>query len=208
MADTDRDDFEMRIKAEQNMMSTKDPLERIRLSCLSRGCGGIKGFGRQFRIMDDDRSKTLNFEEFLEGIHDYGLKCNRDDGKELFDRFDKDKSGSISFDEFIVALRPPMSEARMNKIKAVFQKLDRTGDGVCTVADIKGVYNVRYHPKYQNGEWTEKEILQNFLKSFDSKNDPDEKVTLDEFIDYYSGVSASIDDDNYFALVMNNAWKL
>jgi hypothetical protein len=31
-------------------------------------------------------------------------------------------------------------------------------------------------------------------------------VTLDEFIDYYSAVSASIDDDAYFNLMMENSW--
>ena len=28
---------------------------------------------RVFRIMDDDGSKKLDFEEFKKGIHDYGL---------------------------------------------------------------------------------------------------------------------------------------
>ncbi len=36
----------------------------------------------------------------------------------------------------------------------------------------------------------------------------DGKVTLDEFIEYYTNVSASIDGDDYFALMMNNSWNL
>ena len=34
------------------------------------------------------------------------------------------------------------------------------------------------------------------------------KVTLEEFVNYYSGVSASIDTDDYFVTMMQNAWKL
>ena len=34
------------------------------------------------------------------------------------------------------------------------------------------------------------------------------KITLEEFIDYYSGVSAQIDDDVYFSTMMANCWKL
>ncbi len=33
-------------------------------------------------------------------------------------------------------------------------------------------------------------------------------MTLQEFEDYYGFISASIDDDSYFELMMNNAWKL
>lgn len=31
---------------------------------------------------------------------------------------------------------------------------------------------------------------------------------MDEFIEYYTNVSASLDNDEYFALMMNNSWNL
>ena len=37
---------------------------------------------------------------------------------------------------------------------------------------------------------------------------PDHVVTKEEFEEYYNNVSASIDNDDYFALMMNNAWNL
>ena len=36
----------------------------------------------------------------------------------------------------------------------------------------------------------------------------DNKVTLAEFEDYYKDVSASIDEDDYFELMIRNAWHL
>ena len=36
----------------------------------------------------------------------------------------------------------------------------------------------------------------------------DNKVTYEEFEDYYKDVSASVDTDDYFELMMRNAWHI
>lgn len=73
-------------------------------------------------------------------------------------------------------LQPPMSNARKEVIMEAFRKLDKTGDGIITIEDLKGVYNAKNHPKYQNGEWTEEQVFRQFLDNFDSPYDKDGKV--------------------------------
>ncbi|KAJ8026389.1 Calcyphosin-like protein [Holothuria leucospilota] len=64
-----------------------------------------------------------------------------------------------------------MSKARKDVILKAFRKLDKTGDGVITIEDLKGVYNVKNHPKYLNGEMTEEQVFTKFLESFEAGSD-------------------------------------
>ena len=63
-------------------------------------------------------------------------------------------------------------------IELAFKKLDKTGDGIVTLDDLRGVYNIRSHPEYQNGQKSEKELLEGFLKKFEEGGSVDGKVCL------------------------------
>ncbi|NWU33941.1 CAPSL protein, partial [Hylia prasina] len=208
MSGTARHDREMAINARRSLSKTTDPLEKLRLQCLAKGPSGIKGLGKAFQIADGNKSRTLDFNEFLRGLQNYAVITNQEEAQAVFQIFDKDGNGTIDLDELLVSLRPPMSSARKEVIMQAFQKLDKAKDGVITIADLRGLYNAKYHPKYLNGDWTEDQVFRAFLENFDSPNDKDGKVTIEEFINYYAGVSASIDTDTYFILMMKTTWKL
>jgi len=185
-----------------------NPIEELRKTCLDRGVNGIRMIGRTFRIIDSNGSRSLDREELQSGLREFGVSMSRSRVEELFQYLDKDGSGSVSFDEFLEALRPPMSKARLNVIGQAFEKLDKTKDGVITVDDLRLLYNVEHHPKYKSGEMSRDQILREFMDTFQQGGVLDDQVTREEFVNYYSGVSASIDDDQYFVLMMKQAWKL
>jgi Ca2+-binding EF-hand superfamily protein len=96
--------------------------------------------------------------------------------------------------------------------------MDKDKNGTLEYNDVKGVYNAKNHPDVKAGRKTEEEIVMDFLETFEvhrtlsrgdsSSKKKDGKVSLNEFTDYYSNVSASIDDDQYFKLMITNAWNL
>ena len=70
-------------------------------------------------------------------------------------------------------LQPPMSESRKKVVHQAFEKLDKTGDGEITVADLRGVYNVKCHPLYISGEESEENIMKKFLGNFEQNSTKD-----------------------------------
>ena len=82
-----------------------------------------------------------------------------------------------------------------------FLAFDKTCDGVIDAEDLKGRFSVEKHPKFQSGEMTQDEIFMEFLSNFNDKNG-DGKIDRKEWNDYYSAVSADIDNDDYFVLMI------
>jgi Ca2+-binding EF-hand superfamily protein len=92
-------------------------------------------------------------------------------------------------------------------VLAAFNILDADGSGIIEVNDIQAKYNCDKHPDVISGYKTKDQIFREFLDTFDG-GEKDGKVYPNEFLRYYANVSASIDDDDYFELMIRNAWHM
>lgn len=54
-------------------------------------------------------------------------------------------------------------------------------------------------------EWLDTFELHHSLKNPDSR---DRRITFEEFVEYYTNISSTIDNDEYFDLMITNAWNL
>lgn len=52
-------------------------------------------------------------------------------------------------------------------MERAFTKMDKDGNGVLEVDDILGIYNAKKHPAVIEGRKTEKQVLGEFLETFE-----------------------------------------
>ena len=132
----------------------------------------------------------------------------------MFDLFDNDENGEISYDELMRNVQGEMNPIRKSFVGKAFKKVDIDNSGELDKEDIKKCYNAKMHPDVKKGTKTEDEVLAEFLDTFEVHHglkhpeDRDGKVKLGEFIEYYTNISSTIDNDEYFELMITNAWNL
>ena len=174
----------------------------------------MMGIQRLFKIMDDDGSKTLSEAEFAKACQNFKIGISEENVPVLFGAFDTNRDGTLSIDEFLMAIRGELTDKRLSLVKQAFKVIDKDGSGVLDPNDIRESYNASKHPDVIEGKKTEEQILVEFLETFEAhlnlrdNTSADGKVTLEEFVEYYKNISCSIDNEDYFTLMMNNSWNL
>jgi Ca2+-binding EF-hand superfamily protein len=174
------------------------------------GFPSLAAIGRQFNIIDRDNSGELSKEEFGIMLSTfftyYGITWTRKEKESLTMFFDKDGSGRISYDEYLAAVRGEMNEFREEWVKQAFDVLDTKRQGFISVNDMMSRYDISQNPAVKSGKIKPAEAQQEFLNNYDLNKDG--TITFDEFLKVYQLISASIDSDDYFELMMRNAWHI
>lgn len=176
---------------------------------LKRSGGGILGLGRNFRIIDKDRSGQLDQSEFAVAMSKFKTGLTKEEINILFKYYDKDNSGTLAFDEFLKGLRSKLSPQRKELAEQAFDVMDVDKSGELDFEDLKHKYDTSNHPKVRAGEWTHKQAIDEFIKNFEGDSgDGNSTITKEEWMDYHAGLSANIDTDDQFGIMMAHNWGI
>ena len=202
---------------EKNILKLNNPEEILNLMkdvLNERGVQGICSIARNFRIIDENNSQTIDFDEFKQVCNMYNFGLDDKQLKMVFGNFDSENIGEIDYDEFIRTLRGEMNEFRQNLVQNVFDKLDIKKSGEISFKEINNKYNAKNHPDVISGKISEEEALKEFIDTFQETynylcgTETNNIVTIEEFLEYYENVSMTIDEDDYFEYLLNNVWNL
>jgi Ca2+-binding EF-hand superfamily protein len=189
-------------------IGARDIVEKLRAKIVERGgANGIRSLSKILSIMDDSGDHRLSRDELMYGLRDYGINLTPSELQQVFVAFDRDRNGFIDITEFLIGIRGELSDRRKRMVKMAFDILDKDGSGTVTVDDLVDRYDVTSNPAVKAGKMTRDQALREFLSNWD-RLEQDGVVTLEEFEDYYKEISASIDGDDYFELMIRNAWRI
>lgn len=203
------------VTAPIGVSTTKEPpagvqaiLSKMKVALKAKGAHGFCGLSRTFRLMDEDGNGSINLAEFRKAMTACEVAVADADVRLLFQYFDSNRNGSIDLNEFIGGVREPMNERRLVFVREAFKRMDKDGNGLLEPSDIVEGFDSSQHPDVLSGRKTPEQVCREFLETFDVEGVYNGKVTWDQWRHYYHNISASIDDDDYFELMMRNAWHI
>jgi hypothetical protein len=130
---------------------------------------------------------------------------------------DINSDGQIDYEEFLRSIVGEMNPFRKTIVSKAFAKMDSNSNGYIEISDIKQKFNAKKHPDVLMGRKDENEVLYEFLDTFEAHyqaKHPESKASCYRQIDpkeweeYYNNISMSIDNDEYFELMLTNAYNL
>ena len=200
-------------KEDDKREKVSEAFESFRKYLQQKDAKTVLTLARQFKILDENGNKTLDYGEFSKGIKNAGIDVPEEAIQELFNEFDYDGSGNISYDEFMVRLLGNLNPRREAVVRSAFNKLDLDQSGVVELNEVKSFYNTKNNPRVLNGEINEEQLYAHFIDTFGNHHNlysgiRDKRVTLQEFLDYYRFMSFNIPDDDLFEAIVVAAWKL
>ncbi|OQR86386.1 calcyphosin [Achlya hypogyna] len=185
-------------------------IDRVKVLILDHGGrNGIRTLLVILRRMDENGDGTIDKEEFHNGLLELGANPRDVEGSDLdkiFRHFDRNGDGRITLDELLRGLRGRMNKRRILLVRQAFDALDSSQDGAVTIDELASRFDTSHHPDVLSGRLRPQDALRQFLAIFEPTTD--NTVNWHNFLGYYKDLSAGIDNDDEFELIVRNAWHL
>nr|XP_002126284.1 calcyphosin-2 [Ciona intestinalis] len=179
----------------------------IRQKIGDRSVSIVVGLGKLFRQLDRSGDGRLDKQELQRAMEKFNLTLPPQDFQAVWRVVDENNDGAIDYGEFMRSFIGEMNETRNSIVRKVFKKIDPHKTGYVKLLDMQKLYCVKNHPLVVADKFSETEMKENFMTSFNelsSKNNG--QISYVEFDEYYEGVSLTVANDGDFINMMRNCW--
>jgi hypothetical protein len=178
----------------------------LKKKLIQKGENGIRGLRASFKKCDPNRNYVLDKDDFKWGLRNYGIVLNFDELGCIFQLFDPENHGVIDYRNFVDALNTPISAKRGKLVEKHYNHIQAKLGKDVRMETLVTAFDASRHSDVIARKATEKEIFRVFLSGWEDKK-PEDPVSFDEFLEYYTDVSTTIDKDETFEGLINTTWK-
>ena len=174
---------------------------------------GIKLFMFIKRLkIKESNNLQISINDLYNIFQEMRINIPYDELKIIFNHANKNDSDIISTDQLISIIKGNLDEQRKLYIDEIFSNIDSEQTKKISIELLKNTFNAKRHPEVINGTKSQEEILEQFCYSLDLYCDINSipkngELSYENFVDYYSCISASIPDEVYFEDMINGVWS-
>ena len=169
-------------------------------------------FVKNLKTNEEILSQSVSIDELSLSIQQLNLNISSNDIYEFFNYLDVEKIGRVSTNVILNVLKGELNDRRKIYLNKVFKILDSEKKGEISINKLKNIFDAKNHPDVLNNNKSENELYNQFCYTLDIfirfSNILNYRINNEQFIEYYSGVSPSIKDDDYFEQILNNIWDV
>ena len=168
-------------------------------------------FAHALKSLEDKSTQTIGIENLLSIIEQMELNINQDDLINFYSILDITQSNKVSTDEILRLIKGEIPEPRKVLIVSKFAIMDKGKAGIIPIALVKDLYNAKFHPDAFLGKKSVEDVYKEFLYTIDifcELAGLKDKISFKDFIEYYTPISASILNDNYFDDIIYGVWNI
>ena len=180
---------------------------------LKRGLFTIFGIERHFKIYDKDKTGFLNLENLKSVFEDFRIG-NDILVEKLYRKLDPENKGKIQKEVVLKMCLGEVSQERLNLINLAFLSINKGQKDKIEIRSIINVFDSKKHPDAVSGRKQPNDILHEFLELLEKYIEMIREVKSDgfvnqnEFISYYSYISAFYQSNEDFESMMKTVWNI
>ena len=152
----------------------------------------------------------------------FNIKIHSEDLNIVWQTLDLDNIGLLNYYRIMQTYCPGMNIQRHRSFRALIQKLDTLKTGYVQISDIYKYYKADRHPRVRSGDFTENEMFEKFLSSFQlinpmqhedfyrlstSTDTKSQLISYEQLEQYYNGLSMTVESDADFCSILKNSWN-
>ncbi len=158
----------------------------------------------------DPLTGTINFENFISCLNEAKINYNKKNIIDLYQLLDIYNQNKVSIVEILSLLRGDLKTIRREVIIKIFAYIDSERKNYIEIDKLKRIFNPNNHPDVISGKKNPDEVYKEFifsLNNFIIYKGINNKISFDDFIEFFSGISATFENDIIFNNMMNNIFS-